>query len=65
MTENRNTADWRPINTCPRDEEVILFFPDKPSGRNSKLYKMTVIGYLANYPYREPTHWMPLPKDPI
>jgi hypothetical protein len=55
--------DWQPIETCPTGE-VILFFPTTPSGRNSKLHQMIAVGHLSSYPYRTPTHWMPLPEPP-
>lgn len=54
---------WRPIETVP-DEQVLLFFPQVQSGRNSVLHQMMQIGYARSYPSRQPSHWMPLPGAP-
>lgn len=56
-------AGWQPIDTVPKGE-VILFFPKIKSGRNSHLHQMIVVGHASGYPFRAPTHWMPLPPAP-
>jgi hypothetical protein len=59
--------DWQPIETAPRGEYLLLFFPAEvePSDRRRvNLGSMTLIDlYPVSYP-RKPTHWMPVPPAP-
>jgi hypothetical protein len=57
-----NVTEWQPIETAPRGE-VILFFPVDTSGK-MWLGKMVKVGRVGDFPYRQPTHWMPIPKLP-
>lgn len=55
-------SDWQPIETAPRDRELILFFPETKT--RIPLYRMIRVDrYPVSYP-RQPTHWMPLPEVP-
>ena len=57
-------TQWQPIETAPK-EQVILFFPaEQKAGRNSRLHWMVSVGRVSDYPFRKPTHWMPLPAPP-
>lgn len=52
---------WQPIETAPKGE-LLLYFP-KVEAR-FPLWPMIRVGSIANYPYRKPSHWMPLPEPP-
>ena len=57
-------SNWQPIETAPKWEHVLLWFPE---GREvialmgSKPTSYECVGYMGN---DEPTHWMPLPGRP-
>jgi hypothetical protein len=66
---------WKPIETAPKDEVVMLYKPDEPRSGG-----YVVSGYWGEWPalstttecwiacsggpLRAPTHWMPLPEPP-
>lgn len=58
--------EWQPIETVDRKELVILFIPERRHGPTGRDYKNSFItvGRVYEYPYRQPTHWMPLPAPP-
>lgn len=55
---------WQPIDTVP-DMAVLLYFPTKHQGaqeqHRSAMYKVDL---ASLYPFRQPSHWMPLPPPP-
>ncbi|PTQ12924.1 hypothetical protein CLG96_01925 [Sphingomonas oleivorans] len=55
---------WQPIETAPKDE-VLLYFPEivKGSFGQSRLAAMMKVGRVADFPFRQPTHWR-LPQPP-
>jgi hypothetical protein len=64
-------GDWQPIETAPRETDVLLFVPreavsyvvaglfnnGEEDGWSSALREMMWLDH-------EPTHWMPLPDPP-
>lgn len=59
-------GEWQTIDSAPRGE-VILYFPEIVVGayRQGRLAAMRRIGRVDDYPNRIPTHWMPIPADPV
>jgi hypothetical protein len=55
---------WQPIETAPKGKELILYWPKVSNGKNSVLYPMIRVDRIGMTPFREPTHWMPLPEPP-
>lgn len=72
----RETLEWQPIETAPRDaENILLFWPldhlDSASFKRIKIgwWSETQRGWVwQDRAFRtyssEPTHWMPLPPPP-
>lgn len=64
-------SDWQPIETDPRDGEVILIFTPRTFPQVTAaeyhdglaLEHWQAVGHRWHYP-DEPTHWMPLPQPP-
>ena len=58
-------SDWKDISTAPNGE-VLLYFPAKEQGhfKQHVAPPMVKVGYVSNFPFRLPTHWMPLPPAP-
>lgn len=58
-------SGWQPIETAPKGE-VLLYFPRVYNERRREVTHspMIKVGWAANFPHREPTHWMPLPEAP-
>lgn len=59
--------NWIPIDeSTPRHVDLILFFPAKTHGPTNRDVHtpMKRVGRIADYPNREPTHFMSLPSDP-
>lgn len=58
--------EWQPIESAPKDREVLLYFPaSRPmSGRGIGHGEMMRVGALRAFPFRAPTHWIPLPPPP-
>lgn len=66
-------ADWRPIETCPKDISVLVFVPGAAQGMSFEIahcssddpdgywHATTYDGGPIDIP---PTHWMPLPEPP-
>lgn len=60
--------EWQPIETAPKDKEILLFFPvvrpTRQAGYGAP--QMIRVDKLHNWDYgnRIPTHWMPLPPPP-
>lgn len=66
------SGGWQPIETAPRDGEVILACNSGKAQRGmvffNSLGEWELINGLTNYPMGigfYPTHWMPLPTAPI
>ena len=60
--------DWQPIETAPKDVEVLLYFPcirATPQARTGARPMMRV-DHVWNWDTgpRYATHWMPLPDPP-
>lgn len=55
---------WRPIESCPRGLEVLLYFPATTAGRSRMPDMMRIDRYPVDYP-RQPTFWAPKPRPPI
>ena len=55
-------TDWRPIETAPKGQQVLLYFPAE-TGRNPLNEWIKLDRYPVGYP-RQPTHWMPMPAPP-
>ena len=61
--------DWQPIETAPRNGEVVLVYA--PNWRGGLIYAASEqYGYwtsnacVDDHFWEEPTHWMPLPDPP-
>jgi hypothetical protein len=57
---------WQPIETAPKREMLILYFPPVTGSAhpsNDKAGRIDLDLYPVHYP-RKPTHWMPLPDPP-
>lgn len=58
-------TEWQPIETAPKGRQLILFFPAEMRNGRVHLIKMVRVDWFpVTYP-RQPTHWLPVPKDPI
>jgi hypothetical protein len=56
--------DWQPIETAPKGD-LLLYFPKVWNERRHELKQaMMQIGYVAQYHFRVPSHWMALPDAP-
>jgi hypothetical protein len=58
---------WFPITLASMPKTpVLLYFPAIPNDRygHNGHAEMMQIGYYSAFPYRRPTHWMPLPEPP-
>lgn len=58
--------DWQPIETAPKGEKVLLYFPEKLDSRRERSHApMHQVDYADAFPNRPPTHWKPLdaPSD--
>lgn len=53
---------WQPIDTAPKGEEVLLYFPAKVVGayKQSRMPVMIKVGRADDFPHRMPTLWMAL-----
>ena len=61
-------TEWQPIETAPRNVEVLTKIDDHNGERNVQtLTRMGSLWWVPNgstYVYYSPTHWMPLPEAP-
>lgn len=65
-------SEWLPIETAPKDTEVLVFMPGE--GRMGRIHRgiqakisnghIWMIGHHFAYDLSPPTHWMPLPDPP-
>jgi hypothetical protein len=53
--------NWRPIETAPRGEMLILYFPKDERHRLHIMVRVET--FPCSFP-RKPTHWLPLPPLP-
>lgn len=68
----RLSKGWRPIETAPKDEEILLAFrtwKEEPLGRGLGYFDAITEHWRLQdgsrlEGYLTPTHWMPLPKPP-
>lgn len=69
--------EWQPIETAPKDSEILLWFPrwkaktgrfqaDKYSARPRPYWTMDAerLWGVRDVRLNQPTHWMPLPPPP-
>lgn len=62
---------WQPIETAPREEFINLVLLGRDTGNGGVLpcifdgEKWLAVSIAGLMPYRDPTHWMPLPEPPI
>lgn len=59
--------EGQPIETAPKGQMVLLYWPEGGviRGRNGpKLTAMMRVDWPSSTPNRPPTHWMPLPEPP-
>lgn len=60
------SLQWQPIETAPKDEEILIFQPE-PQYIGKVHWCVGLPGWWHSneVPYTpQPTHWMPLPKEP-
>lgn len=57
-------AAWRPIETAPQDEWVLLYRPKSADRNQIAVRKVSDWCGPSCCPSAEPTHWMPLPAAP-
>lgn len=57
--------DWQPIETAPKDEDILLAHPDGSMmiGRRNRAGTAWDDGDFRDHE-NWPTHWMPLPAPP-
>lgn len=61
--------EWQPIETCPKDNIVLLFWSTPHSGHNITIERKN-LSYRAledlngKIKLQKATHWMPLPEPP-
>jgi hypothetical protein len=56
-------GQWQLISPDTPKGEIILYFPSLSSG-SLVLPEMIRVARVLDFPYRRPTHWMPLPEPP-
>lgn len=58
-------GEWLPIETAPKGEMVLLYYPPIPGsrGRQYDHPEMYSVNYAGTTP-RQPTHWSPLRPPP-
>jgi len=63
--EESNVSEWQPINTAPKGK-LLLYFPAMPNDRygHGAQIAMYQVGAVRDYPFRIPSHWIPLPEPP-
>jgi hypothetical protein len=61
LDDDPDAREWRPIETAPKGEKVLLFYPAYHMGQYS-LGPMLRVG-IDNL-RRRATHWQPLPEPP-
>jgi len=57
MSEPRPPSEWQPIETAPKDQEILVW----AHGIGQWVSKFAWWDCGA---HRKPTHWMPLPEPP-
>jgi hypothetical protein len=63
MEDQSTRMVWRPIDTAPKDEEILLFVPPNEIEIGFYWLDGRWMDLSTNYSF-EPTHWMPLPEKP-
>lgn len=69
---NTETITWLPIDTAPKDREVLLWFPQRHEAHygqwNTESYHrawaIVSIHGARHIKATQPTHWAELPKGP-
>lgn len=62
-----NNNEWQPIETAPKDGTEILLLSKCDMGVCYWCSERSFTGWTVGWGmvFRNPTHWMPLPKLPI
>lgn len=58
-----NILFWRPIETAPIDEDVLLYCPERGVANRERIELGTAHTSRGSH-HSWATHWMPLPKPP-
>ena len=57
-------SEWQPIETAPKDGQILLFYPPQ-RGVPARVYVCDDWATVApTRTYFVPSHWMPLPELP-
>jgi hypothetical protein len=56
IAEKQAAEGWRPIDTAPKNEEILIYQPR---------FKRVTLSINDGFEYKEATHWMPLPLPPL
>lgn len=74
MTDQHQSANWRPIQTAPRGRYVLLWDGERPyvarqmtaveDGTRAWVYARRLGADGIAFVVPEPSHWMPLPDPP-
>ena len=61
-TRTDTIPTWQPIETAPKGESYLAYYPVHDMGRYTLPARIT--SKDGGGDTRKPTHWMPLPKPP-
>lgn len=67
LIELRAKAEWRPIETAPKNGNGLVYMPTdilQPIQAARFHSNITTIGNHFEFDMEPPTHWMPLPPAP-
>ena len=61
----RDVMQWQPIETAPKDTELLVFMPRNNGNKtvaNAEISSLTGQCWAKHVGAMRPTHWMPLPE---
>lgn len=69
LAEKPQEAQWRPIESAPKNVSILLFCPESGDWLDDSLTKQADTYYVlksndCRCPFEIATHWMPLPSPP-